>query len=664
MNFLDELIDAVCASELVGDELVASVRQLIQANQDGDTPADLAELEQAAVAAFQQRYNDGEYDPVDAPVLIGLDAVTGAVRAELAEQQTQQDALDAQLQGLADRVLSPDAEGDDDSGDDDQVDPDDDPDDDQVDGTGSDGDDAPTAPPAESALQPASRRRAPMTSRATQQHRLDRNGGRKRTGAPATGGRGALRRMSITAAADVPNTPTGSSLTLRQLAEASIRKFGQMPIGTKNAYVRSSLAVVRRETDASLVASGGRDDVELVDRIANERNLPGGSLLAAHRRAVTAAASTGTFTYGGMWCAPSETDYTLCPQLATESGMLDLPTMTVTHGGLRYPVTNEYPDLGYDQYFREYDENHVFDPEDPDSLKPCISGFCPEWDEVRLKARPLCIMGDILKDRAWPELVERFMSDVMIKNAHWMNANYLAYIASRSDQVASFSAQTGQFGIGSASFAIADRIGLLVTWFRNLYRMDPGATLEGVAPMWLLDLLKADIAKRSNRNSTAVSTAEVDQVFTERGARMQWVYDWQSDALGAAKVSVPNPDAGQPGQPATLQRWMPPATWPTSATLMFYPAGSWVLGQQDIITLDAVYDSTNLRQNIFTRLFTEDAYLLLNRCGRSFKITVTDLCANGALGPFRDACPPALPAVPGATEDAPLFTSEVAAATP
>jgi hypothetical protein len=658
MSFLQQLIDAASSGEVTGDELVTSLREHITQNQASDEPVELSELETAAVAEFAELYNGGQYDPTAAATLEALDVVVSAVRAEIEVADTARAELDDRVQGLANRVLPQDTDP---EGDPDVDDPDggDDPEEGggQGGGTGEpdpgEGDDpeGDPAPTGERELVNAGRRRT-ATPTARQIARQRPNGGRQRNTA-------AKRRLVITAAADVPQTPAGSRLTLRQLAEATIRKFGQMPVGAANTYVRQSLAVIKRDTHESLVASGDRRDVELIDRIANERNLDGGSLHEAARRALTAAAQTGTFTYGGMWCAPSETDYTLCPQLATEAGMWDAPTMTVTHGGVRYPVTDEYPDLGYDEFFRDYDENHVFDPADPESLKPCIEGFCPEWREARLRARPLCITGDILRERGYPELTERFVSDVLLKHGHWMNANYLAFVAKYSDPIPAFNVSTGQGGIGSASYGVADRVTLLITWFRNLYRMGDNDTLEGVAPMWFKEYLKTDVAKRSNRNSTAVSDAEINSIFLQANARVQWVYDWQADAMGVAKVPVANPDAALPGQPATIDKWMPPAAWPTEVTMMFYPAGSWVLGQQDIITLDAIYDSTQLRQNKYTRLFTEDAYLLLNRCNRSFKIQLTGLCNNGAVGPFRDAC---APSAPGSTEENPLFTSEVPAA--
>src|SRR5699024_12391819 len=66
----------------------------------------------------------------------------------------------------------------------------------------------------------------------------------------------------------------------------------------------------------------------------------------------------------------------------------------------------------------------------------------------------------------------------------------------------------------------------------------------------------------------------------------------------------------------------------------------WVLGQQDIITLDAHYDSTQLKQNKYTSLFFEEGWMLFNRCNRSFRIRLENLCRAGGVGAGVDVtCP-------------------------
>src|SRR5699024_10931415 len=57
--------------------------------------------------------------------------------------------------------------------------------------------------------------------------------------------------------------------------------------------------------------------------------------------------------------------------------------------------------------------------------------------------------------------------------------------------------------------------------------------------------------------------------------------------------------------------------WPTEVTFLMYPAGTWVRSTSDIITVDTLFDSTQLGQNDYTALFTEEGWLLLpmgHRC--------------------------------------------------
>jgi hypothetical protein len=51
----------------------------------------------------------------------------------------------------------------------------------------------------------------------------------------------------------------------------------------------------------------------------------------------------------------------------------------------------------------------------------------------------------------------------------------------------------------------------------------------------------------------------------------------------------------------------------------------------DIITLNTVYDSTQLGENKYTALFTEEAWLVAPRCGNSEVIRVP-VCSNGSVG--------------------------------
>jgi hypothetical protein len=101
--------------------------------------------------------------------------------------------------------------------------------------------------------------------------------------------------------------------------------------------------------------------------------------------------------------------------------------------------------------------------------------------------------------------------------------------------------------------------------------------------------------------------------FAIRGARPQFVYDWQDAFTGGAFGGSASATA-----------------FPTTVTFMVYPAGTWVKAEQDVINLDTVYDNAMLTQNQFTALFVEDGLAALKMC-RDSRLYTTDVIPNGVV---------------------------------
>lgn len=546
------------------------------------------------------------------------------------------------------------------------------------------------------------------------------------------------RSFTITASADTPDVQMGANLSVKELADAARTRMRSMPVGQPvDSEVRRSIAQINRVYDEKFVVDGANpvQDAERIDWIADEKNLPGGSLVAAaqQQHENLTASSSGMQAFptppGDIWCSPSETDYSLCPPLATRTGILDLPSFQVRRGGIRYPVWKQYPEqhrppehgvgdkeAANDQAQGWYPthmppENHPYDSqwvsdgprhdwhgyahtnrntigsapdlEDPDYFlknpKKHIQGPCVEWAEERMHMAYLWVEEDILRNHTYPELAERFMEDTLLSHAHFMNETYIRWIVAHSDRLDPFWAGSpgwggpgdpprngitppgpmsyplpvatnnyypgsnldygsyGLFGMGSAVEAVLERIGWLVTWFRNTYRMGFNTTLEGFAPAWFREFLKLDIERKLNRpHNLRVSNNDVDQAFLAWNCRLQWVYDWQD---------MPSTEYAPRYDDVYVNHIMPRGGWPNSVDLVLYASGSWVLAEQNIIRLEATYDSNRLRNNKFTSVYMEDAWMLLNRCNRSFVVQLRGLCANGATGePWQPCSPEPIPA--------------------
>ena len=346
-------------------------------------------------------------------------------------------------------------------------------------------------------------------------------------------------------------------------------------------------------------------------------------------------------------------------------------------------LTSQPPRHDWHGYVIPYDHGLT----DPDHFlkepKKFIEGPCPEWREQRMNLSYMWVRADRLRDHTYPEVGQRFLSDALVSHRRFMNETYIRWIYHHSDRLADFDASTpSQFGpsgtippgpasppgpsypgrhdapqswyettnqfwpggpkdtsslatfaLGSASEAILERLGLLVTWFRNTYRTSYGYSLEGFAPYWLKEFLKLDLERKSNRpHNLPVGDAEVDAVFAQWGVRMQWLYDFQD---------MPSTETG--GDRIQDRRVMPPQGWPNACDIVLYPAGAWALAQDQILRISGEQganpmDTREMRTNKYTRLFMEDSWMLINKCQRSFVVRLTNLCSNGAVGAQRDAC--------------------------
>jgi hypothetical protein len=347
----------------------------------------------------------------------------------------------------------------------------------------------------------------------------------------------------------------------------------------------------KRQIPAELIASGENVD-DVMTRAVDMKRLPGGALTAAG------------------WCAPSEILYDLCAT-ASRDGLYSLPEFGVRRGGIKWPITptfaSVYNAVGF--HFTEADAiagNYVPDPTPPgpntSGPKPCIEIPCPTWDEARLEGDGLCIIGDLIQMRGYPEMMAWYLEQALIAHDHKMSANDIAKVIAGSTAI-TMTAGT----VGTAAPLLA-AIELESEHIRYTGRHSRNLVLEAVFPYWIHAAIRQDLSVRLGMALFDVTDAMIDSWFRLRGIVPQFVYDWQAiDTTAAA---------------AFLQ-------WPTDVQFLIYAAGTWTKGVDDIITLDNLYDSTLLGNNKFTALFTEDASLVVKRCEESRVVTVP-VCSDGS----------------------------------
>ena len=138
--------------------------------------------------------------------------------------------------------------------------------------------------------------------------------------------------------------------------------------------------------------------------------------------------------------------------------------------------------------------------------------------------------------------------------------------------------------------------------------------LEVVLPWWAKGVVRSDLALRGGIAFEQATDQIINSYFNARGANVQWVYDWQDGFTGG----------GFGGATAIT-------SWPDTVKALIYPAGAFVRGRGALISMEGIYDTTNLAVNDFTRLFTEEKFLVLRRCYQSRLVTF-NVPVNGMTG--------------------------------
>ena len=393
---------------------------------------------------------------------------------------------------------------------------------------------------------------------------------------------------SLIAAADVPGFANGQTLEgMKAATSAILQRVKGLPktnLATANGGVRQryGAALIKKVTteDTVQTAAGG-DDYDLVWRAGDEARLPGGSLVAA-----------------GGWCAPSETLYDLC-QYETVEGILSIPEMTITRGGIRWTQGPSFDDIYNACGFFQTEAEAI-----AGDCKDCCMVECPEFDEIRMDAIGLCVKSPILTEHAYPELVQRFTEGALVAHQHKVNKYVIdsMVLAAGAPVVV---ADAGAIGITMEALVIS-AIGM-----RYSYRLSQTAPIEVVAPFWLKELIRSDFAVANERKLSGVSDAELNRWFSDRNLAVQWVYDFMDPVINGCVVTIPS-----------------------TASVLMYPSGTWVKGTADVISLEAVYDSPNLEANQYTALFVEEGILAVQRCTHTCHVQLP-VCVSGR-GPLDD----------------------------
>jgi hypothetical protein len=317
----------------------------------------------------------------------------------------------------------------------------------------------------------------------------------------------------------------------------------------------------------------------------------------------------GGLTAAGGWCAPSETLYDFC-ETPTAADLMSLPEIAIRRGGVRWP---DEPDLSaifedFEWFFTEAQLEAVDGNGDPTAIKTCVEIPCPEtFTEIRLNAVGYCVEAGILQTQGWPELIAKFMAELTQEHFRALSRRTIADMVTGSTAITM--PAENYFGVASAVLNAMALNAMNLRLDRGLART---AMIEAVAPSFLLEAMRADLAMRDGVDALNISDAQLMGLFTARNISLMLVGDWQTRS------------AGLPGNITTLE-------WPSTVNVLMYPAGTWFRSMSNVIELGVMYPKELLQVNRYTRMFTEDAIVVAKRCGKSLNVQIP-ICPSGAIG--------------------------------
>lgn len=399
----------------------------------------------------------------------------------------------------------------------------------------------------------------------------------------------AQENATVVVAPDVPNYSAGRYLSnLETLGDAVHRRAKTLSLPSG----RATVATIKREFKYTLDREANPNLIwDIMKRAADPQNL-----VAA-----------------GGWCAPSEVIYDFF-NIAAEDGIIDLPTVGVQRGGIRFPVSPSIADIFGNPdsvwLWTETDDIAAAQPDPPNPTKPCVRIPCPDFEEERLDCHGICVTAGNLMDSAFPELIQNHLQLTMAAHRHVINQRIIAEVVAASDDVA----VTGDGMVSGCSIAIdlLEMIDLQATDYREKYRMLNNSILELVLPRWARGAIRSDMAKRNGQNEMSVTEGQMATWFNDRNVRVQYVSDWQ---LGGGSIGSPTAATG----------------WPGTLEFLIYAAGTFVVGSGMDLDLGVVRDSALNETNDHTAAWTEECNLVA-KIGHEGRRVIVPLCVGGCTG--------------------------------
>ena len=435
---------------------------------------------------------------------------------------------------------------------------------------------------------------APVVPRETPKRRINVSLSGIQKNAPEVNGPRSSSESVLVATADIPGMPQGARLeNMGALVTAMQSRIKSVGVTTRGDDApRYSVATLNREYRYNLDLDSTPDKVNEV---------------------LTAAADVAALVAAGGWCAPSEISYDLF-NIVCEDGMLDLPTVGINRGGIRFPISPDFSSLSGNAALWSWNETQdiaAVTGTAQSGTKTCGRVPCATFTEQRLECDGVCLTVGNLMDDAYPELIENHTRLLFAFHAHKMNLKKIQKLVAASVAVSGF---TGLGDVGES--VINNVLGALeiqAVDYREKFAMCEDAVLEVVLPRWLLGMMRSDVRRRTGVELLSVADSYLMNLFDALHIRVQFVGDWQVRTTGL------------PGFSGGI------LTWPTQVQALVFAPGTFVLGNGLQLNLGVIRDSVLNATNDYTAAWMEECWLIA-KLGHESRLVTINVCANGRTG--------------------------------
>lgn len=456
---------------------------------------------------------------------------------------------------------------------------DEDKDDDKSDEASDEGDTASTEAPAEaeaSTETPAEAEASDNTSETTDNPEAPVTAAAQGNGGSATAEPPADRKpvlkpaaatMTITAGADIPGITAGTNFNdMKGVAEAFTKRLHSLRHvngGDGEQHIVASLQFEYPE-DRVLEANDAGANTDKIFEVTGPA-------------ALTAAAGI---------CLPLETRY----DLGCEVGVTDRPVrdalarFAADRGGIRYFSSPLLTDEANATGFWRGDSNganwHTYGPNrtsqtNPADLKPCLEVQCTQENTAYIEAITLCLTFNNLTTRTFPELVARHNELALVAHARIAENALLAQLEAGSTAI------TAQQQVVGATREIMNLLGRAVAAYRFKHRMNSVQPLRMVAPMWVMDLMRADMALQmpgdGTQDTLGLAESQINTWFRSRGVNITW----HLDGVGPATADL---DGAGTGTAVGFE-------WPSTIEFGLWAEGTWLYLDGGTLDLGVIRDS-------------------------------------------------------------------------